>query len=338
MRRILFIIVSVGVSALFLWLVLRDVPLEDVLRSIAGADVLWVLLSLPAIAAGLWARAVRWRGLLGWRIGPLVALHIIGITFLANQLPLRAGEVARSLLAARYGVPVLTAATSIIVERLLDTLLVVLMLAAVLAALPDVQPAVANTALLFGAAALLACTVLLAFARYPDVARRLLAALLARLPLLRRLPLPRLLEQVIDGLGPLTHLRQAAHALGWTLISWAFSLLTLYCLHRALGIHDVDLLQSTVLGIGLASLSIAIPVSIAALGPFQAAIALTGQIVGMAPLQSAALGFLLHGVTIFGYIVMGLAGLLGLGVSPSALLNSARPQARTGTDGAAEQG
>ncbi|MBZ0303515.1 MAG: flippase-like domain-containing protein, partial [Anaerolineae bacterium] len=129
MRRTLFLIASVVVSALFLWLALRDVPFEDVLVSLQQANVAWILIALLFGTIGLWTRGLRWRGLLNDRITPMGSFNMLCIAMLLNQLPLRAGEVARSALATRSGVPFFTAATSILVERLLDTLLVVILLA-----------------------------------------------------------------------------------------------------------------------------------------------------------------------------------------------------------------
>src|SRR5687767_318453 len=136
MRRMAFIAASLLVSALFLWLALKDVPLRDVAQSLASANIAWILVAMGGMFLALWVRAIRWRGLLDFRIPLVRSFYIITVTFLLNQLPLRAGEVARSLLATRSGVPVVTAATSILVERLLDTLLVVVLLAAALSRLP----------------------------------------------------------------------------------------------------------------------------------------------------------------------------------------------------------
>ena len=132
----LFLAASLIVSGVFLWLALRDVPLTEVVNGIRQADFTWVLLSLLCVFGAQASRAVRWRGLLDNRIAFVQAFHILNVTMLLNQLPLRAGEVARSLLATRSNVPVVTAATSIVVERLLDVVTVVLFLAFALTRLP----------------------------------------------------------------------------------------------------------------------------------------------------------------------------------------------------------
>src|SRR5688572_17436663 len=176
MRRSAFIVASLLVSGLFLWLALRDVPLADVVERIRQAEIVWVIAAFLSIVLALWVRAIRWRGLLDFKMPLTRAFFILTVTFLLNQLPLRAGEVARSLLATRSGISVITAATSIVVERLLDTLLVVVLLAVGLSRLPDALPAASQAAALFGVAAVAAFAVLVAFARYPQIAHRLLDA------------------------------------------------------------------------------------------------------------------------------------------------------------------
>jgi glycosyltransferase 2 family protein len=279
-------------------------------------------------AAGLWTRAIRWRGLLGFRIPVRRAFHIINIMFLMNQIPLRAGEVARSLLATQEGVPLITAATSIVVERLLDTLLVVVMLAVALSQLPDASAFASNSAALFGVIALIGFAVLIFFARYPQFARNLLALAERILPPLKRLRLQRLLEHFIDGLQPLTQTRSAAHAIIWTIISWTFSFCTFYSLHQAMNIEGVNLILSAAIALALASFSIAIPVSVMAIGPFEAAVVAAGQAVvkpalwGTMQATYTALGFVIHGINLLNYAIWGTIGLVIMGVSLGDLLQA----------------
>lgn len=330
MRRWVILAASVLVSGLFLWLALRDVPLTEVVAGIQQADPLWVLLSLGGIVSGLAARAVRWRGLLDSRISLLNAFHILNVTMLLNQLPLRAGEVARTLLATRSGVPLITAATSIVVERLLDVVIVVVMLAVALSRLPAAPALVAQAAALLGAAAVVAFAGLIAFARYRQVADRFLGWLEARVPALRRLNLRRRSDEVLDGLRPLTQAGRAAHAVGWTVIAWIASAFTFYALERSLAISGVDLALTAMLGVALAAFSIAIPVSVAAIGPFEGAVRVAGEAVRMSPLAATTLGFLTHGISVLGYAVLGVIGLLALGVSLGDVL--AQPQKPPGAD------
>jgi len=320
MRRWIVLGASLLVSGIFLWLALRDVPLADVVNGIRQADFTWVLVSLLCIVGAQASRAVRWRGLLGYRIAFVQTLHILNVTMLLNQLPLRAGEVARSLLATRSNVPVVTAATSIVVERLMDVVTVVLFLAFALTRLPSAPAAVTQTAVLFGIAGVVSFIVLIIFARYPQAAHRLLDWFETHLPVVKRLHLRQRVDEVLEGLRPLTHGARAAQAFGWTIIGWVFSVVTFYALERALGIQGVDLALGAMLGVALASFSIAIPVTLAALGPFEGAVRIAGGLVNMNPVTATTLGFLFHGVTVLAYGIVGTIGLVTLGISLSDVL------------------
>ena len=321
MRRWVILVVSILVSAVFLVLALRDVPISDVVAGIQQAEIGWVLASFIGVAGTLITRAIRWRGLLDNRIPLIQAFHILNITMLLNLLPLRVGEVARSLLATRSGVPLVTAATSIVVERLIDVVTVVLMIVLAVSRLPSVDPLVVRGATLFGALAVVAFVVLVVFARFPQIVHRILAWLEARIPMLARLNGRKRADEVLDGLRPLTQPKRALHALVWTVIAWSVSLFAFWSLERALGIENVDLFAGALLGVALVSLSIAIPVSVASVGPFEGAVRVAGEAVRMTALAGATLGFLFHGMNVLGYAIFGVIGLIALGVSLGDVLS-----------------
>ena len=326
-RRQFLILASLFVSAASLLLILRDVPMSEVLAAMRSADARYLLAAVfVASPLALFSRGLRWWGLLSRRLPLQQAAHMVNIMFLGNQLPLRLGEVARGVLAARAGVPLVTSATSIVVERLIDTLVVVLLIALSLSQLPDAPPEVSDSAALAGIAALAGFLLLLGLAAAPRFAERTLGRMLTALPLLKRLRLESALAYLLDGLQPLTDLRALLNSLFWTALAWAFSLLHYFLLHQALGIVP-DSLYAFPLGVSLAAMSLALPVSIAGLGPFEASIVLSGSLVGVGALESLSLGFLLHGLTVFSYAMWGGIGMLALGVSPTYAFARREPPA-----------
>lgn len=341
MRRTLFIIASIVVSGIFLWLALRNVPLSDILTRIREANLLWIGVAFILHALGQWTRAVRWSGLLDFKLPSMQAFHILNIGFLLNQLPLRAGEFARMVLATRSKVPLFTAATSVILERMIDTLLVVILLVITVSRLPSVPPTIISTIQFFGIAVVIAFGVLVYFSRYPAAGHRAVGLAEQFLPFLKRFNLTQLLDHVLDGLKPLTQWRSAVHTIAWTLIAWAFSFATIYALILSLGIHEivlpgtntsVDTLSLSILGVCLAALSIAIPFSVASVGIFESAVQFAGQLVGLSGTSSfdataLSLGFLFHGINIFGYAVWGVIGLLLTGISLGDVMNAKQPEA-----------
>lgn len=314
-KRAIIALGSILVSAVTIWLILRDLPIDEVFSSIRGAHGGYLLLAFLFVALSMFTRGARWWILLGKGLPLIKALHLVNLTFLGNQLPLRLGEAARTMLARREGVSIEKAAASILVERLIDTLLVVLLIAGAIAQLPEAPDYVAIPASRFGTLALAAFLCLLALARQPQRAKKLLAKICNRIPLLTRSPIESIVDKLLDGLAALTDWRRLLLTMVWSLIAWTTSLLTFYLLHLALGI-EVNYAQSVPLGVSLAALGIALPLTLAAVGPFEAAIIVTGQLVGMNSLDAIALGLLFHGLSLFGYIVFGSASLLALGLSP----------------------
>ncbi|PJF25295.1 MAG: hypothetical protein CUN53_13510, partial [Phototrophicales bacterium] len=63
-RQIVLLIASIAVSGLFLWLALRDVPLQEVIENIQNADWMWVALSFAFATGALFLRGLRWRALM----------------------------------------------------------------------------------------------------------------------------------------------------------------------------------------------------------------------------------------------------------------------------------
>jgi len=128
---------ALAVTALFLWLALRDVDFRLVARAMARAD--WILLvagSVPAYLAMLWLRARRWRHLTDpirpVPFGPLFRALAVG--FMANNLfPLRVGEVARAwYLARETGASGSALFGTVVLERVIDGVVFLLLVGVIL--------------------------------------------------------------------------------------------------------------------------------------------------------------------------------------------------------------
>ncbi|MFN8528258.1 MAG: lysylphosphatidylglycerol synthase transmembrane domain-containing protein [Anaerolineae bacterium] len=331
-RRTLFILASVIVSGVFLWLAVRDVPFQQVIDGIRQADFGLVLVGFAFVWGAAAARTSRWQILLGGRAqwNGLTWLNVhfsYNLTNFLNLLPLRAGEVGRTLaLSTRCGVPLVTAAASVIVERLIDLVMIIVILAIALSQVHDAPPIVGQSALLFGTIAVVGLVVLILLARFPAFAHRLMTWLETRLPVLQRLGLIKRLEELLTGLETLTHGRRLLLVIVWSVISWVCSTLGVYPLIVALGIypHGAEAVTLAMLVVTLVSFSIAIPVSVASIGPWEGAVRLAGDMFGLSPTLSTTLGFLFHGVAAIGYIILGVISLMSLGISLGDMLSQQR--------------
>ena len=99
------------------------------LSSLSGMKPGWIAASVLLTMATLWVRAVRWQVLLAplkaVRLGPLLSITVVG--FSAIFLLGRAGEVARPLwLSRREKVTLTGSIATIVVERMLDSIMLIL--------------------------------------------------------------------------------------------------------------------------------------------------------------------------------------------------------------------
>ena len=116
------IVLGLVVSVVALALLLRR-DLTGVRDELLDARYWAVLPCMALSVVGLWLRGVRWRVLLNGRLALRHSFHILNVSYFINGvLPLRVGELARAVLAARTEppVPVLTSLSTIVVERLLE--------------------------------------------------------------------------------------------------------------------------------------------------------------------------------------------------------------------------
>src|SRR5262245_63951313 len=129
LRTIVVLALAVGLLALFL----SNVDLRGVVREITHARPEWLALSLVAMSINLVIRSWRWQYLLEplghTKFANAFRATVVGFAA-SSVLPARAGEVIRPYFLARHERMSATGAfATIILERLLDTVAVLVLLA-----------------------------------------------------------------------------------------------------------------------------------------------------------------------------------------------------------------
>jgi uncharacterized protein (TIRG00374 family) len=303
--------VSVG---LVVWL-LRSVDLPELGRQLAATQWWWVVPAVAVGPLGLWARALRWRYLFPPDSEPpgLVPANMIG--YMANNiLPLRAGELVRVYVAARHlraerGMTaeqsLWLAGATVVVERVLDSLSLVLIMAVLVFVIP-VPPALEYAAAVILALDAVAAAVLVALAVAPGPTRAVLTRLTRHWPRLARRA-ERGLDMVLLGL---TGVRARAHLLplaAWTVLIWALGAVGAWCLLRAVHLDLTLIAGWTVLA--FVGFGISIPSAPGYVGVWHAAAVLALAIFDVS--QAVALGYavLYHAsqfvpITLLGWIFL----------------------------------
>lgn len=294
--------------------------------ALRSADYGWVLVSMGIIVIGLFARGARWRVLLGGALPFWRAFSITNVAYLVNGvLPLRVGELARAYLAmqARPPVPPLKSVGTIVVERLIDVLAVLLILALALAAgpLPDELRA---TASFFAPLMLIGFAVLVILASQRERTLRIATRLIERIGLTRRWNLIVWLGHFLDGLKPLTQPAALVRVLLLTAASWACSLASGYVLMLAI-FGQADW-ATTCLFSAAASLAVAVPAVPGNLGTYEVSILLALGAMGYGEPVATATAFAIavHAVNLLVNSSLGIYGFIQEGVSLDQLSQGVR--------------
>ena len=301
--------VGLAISAAALVLAMLGIDLRLVAETLAQAEYVYLIPAAVGFLVYLIARAVRWRLLLGPEVSLSRCFWVTNIGYLvSNVLPFRLGDPARAVVIGR-GEKVSTAAalSTVVVERVLDMLMVVALLAGVTPFVSGAGSAI-GAGLVAGAAAVAASVVLLFMALRPDWGRRVVRRVLGWLPRLDSERWMRALDGLFEGLAPLRSGRRGLALLAWSVVAWACVVSFYWALMRAFMPRPPALAAPflvCVMGLGMA-----VPSSPGAVGVFHA-VARYGLTVpfGVPTDQAVTIAFAMH---TFQYVLGCLLGLVGL--------------------------
>ena len=177
------IIVSTVLLVLFVYLAFRNVNLKELVNILENTNYLYVVMGMFVGAVlGSVCRALRWGVMLepvkkGIPFKSLFATTVIG--YMMNNLIPRSGEVARPyLLGSHEGVSRSAAFATIIIERILDTLMFLLWFAAALLyfrnRITDAIPEIGSAVIVLSAAIFLLIVAIVFMMLKPDLSLRTL--------------------------------------------------------------------------------------------------------------------------------------------------------------------
>ena len=265
-------LVGVVISAACLFALARTgVSLQDVGARLEHGNPAVLPPAVALYLGALFVRSVRWGLLLpGRNLSPWLLFRTLVIGFMVNDiLPLRLGEVARIVLLARNAsTPVGVSFASIIVERVLDGLALIALLA-----LGMVLLGRSDWLLQMTIASIFFCgllVVLLWAALAPRLARGIAGVLTGPLPPRFRDPLRRLVDGTLDGLRPITHPGIGLSVIALSLLAWAIEA-TMYIVIM-FGFNVPDPLAAGPFGAAVANLATLVPSSPGYVGTFDLAL------------------------------------------------------------------
>jgi hypothetical protein len=321
LRTILVFLLTFGLLAVFL----RSVHVSEVWAETRRANPVPLLLAVLVTGVTYAVRAFRWQYLLA-PIGPTrfsTAFKTTVIGFAATfLLPARAGEVIRPyLLARRERLNATAAFATIILERLIDLIAVLMLFALfVLTSASDVvsgDPAqlarVKFGGLMAAAAAITAAAVLFALAGHPERMGRLALSIERVLPARLARMVATFVETFAQGLAVLRRPRHLVVALALSFPLWLAIAAGIWLTSQAFHItfpYPASFLVMTILVVG-----VAVPTP-GAVGGFHLAYQIAVQTFFAAPADRAVgAAIVLHAISFVPVTIAGIAFMAGEGLT-----------------------
>ena len=291
-------------AAMVAWMA-YTLDLPSVWDALAGANLLLVAATCATLPVTMYLKCVRWRLFFPEpeNVSMRGLLSALYLGYMANTvLPLRAGEILRAFLVGQTErVNKSTVLATVLIEKVIDLGTMALFLFLLRFVLP--LPETANAAAWISGLGLVAAAIGLAFALAARTrAIRLAEWFEARLPLLKKIGASELLASFLDGLGFVRKPLVLAKVVGWSVVMWVGSAVTIYLGMLALGISRPFAVAVFVMV--ATNLSMAVPSAPGYVGVFHGAVVASLAVFGVDENQAAASGIVMH-AAIFGAFVVG---------------------------------
>ncbi len=316
-KRIAFLLIGVLISVVSLYFAFKDFDLGQVWDAIGRVRLEFFLLMIVPYVITFMTKVWRWRVMFHpdeERVPQSLLFSALMISYI--PLPFRAGEVARGVVAsARSGIPAPRVFSTIVVEKVLDILTLLLFLGI---SLPFVglPPELRGPAILLGAVVLAMTVVLLALVLKPDLARRLVRLIASRLPARLGPRIETAGDQALQGLTPLSNPPIALKLGFWSLATWASNMAAIYLMMLAFNVVVTPM--AAVVLVVVTNLSMAIPSAPGYVGPFEFAVVSVLNLLNVAKVQAQSFALIYHFVGLVPVAVMGVIAAIQQGVGMAA--------------------
>lgn len=332
LRHIKVGVLGLIVSLVAIYFIVVQINIDRFVSALMNADYRFLIPCILFLILGLLTRAIRWRVLLDNKLPFNRAFSIMNVAYLVNGvLPMRIGEVARIYLTTRVKkpIPAMQTTSTIVIERLLDLLAVVVMMMLALTVAP--VPQELQVAGVLGAvSAIVGFVILIILARHRKITERLTDSLISKSVFLERLNIAKFVSDFLDGLMPILDLYSLARAIWWTIVSWILSIIAGYILMFAF--FEQGDWVATMLYIAAAAFAIAVPAVPGNIGTYEASILLALVALGYEQSDTAiAFAIAVHAVNVFVHASTGVVGFMQEGISLNQLKTGVRQMQHTST-------
>jgi len=330
-RNILSITLGLLISAVFLFLIFRNVNINELGSALKGANYFWLIPNIFFVILAMFQRAERWKymlkPLLTMKYGKLLSATCIG--FMANNvLPLRLGEFVRAYALAKNEKRITKSASlaTIFVERMVfDLLALLLILAVILMFIPikvdDEFKIGATISLLVVVVGLIFAVVIV---MKPEGSGRLITRYLFFLPDRVKEAISQTIIKFSKGLLFLKSANNTVWVSAHTLFLWLCMGISNIFVFYAFG-FDLPIYASYVLLI-VVSISILIPSSPGFIGVYHGGVVWTLHFFGIGPDEAVSCAIVLHAAQFIPITLMGFIYLYKEGLTLKQLEKEAREE------------
>jgi uncharacterized protein (TIRG00374 family) len=234
------VFIGVALSALLIYLSIRGIDFKDVADGFRTINYGYVIPALVLLFVMQAARSVRWRVILSplAKIDQFSVFSVTSVGFLAIvALPARLGELARPyLITKKSDLKISSALGTIVVERVFDSLTVLVIAACVLFFIP-LPPWLIRASVLFLLATLALFTVITLVIVKREASLRVLATLTRKLPPRFAEGISRLIGHFIEGFRIMVNPALLISVTGLSFFIWLINVVAVYLLFLAFGFH-----------------------------------------------------------------------------------------------------
>ena len=265
------------ISAICLYLAFQGIQFDKLFDALAHMNYFLLLLAAIMWCVSYTGRVFRWHLLFSpqkVRLSKVFYALNIGY-FLSNLLPARLGDIVRAYLIGEFeNVSKARALSSVVVERLMDGLTVVLLLAITALFVPSIPDIARQGAGILAVTGIVGIIVLVALSLNKERGLAILHRLAAPIPLLQNPGLWKAVESLIDGFAILHSPRPIIGVVLWSLYTWVTGAVPFWLVMQAIGLRDgagaLLPFSAAVLVMTVTSLGVVIPSSPGYVGVFHA--------------------------------------------------------------------
>lgn len=302
------LITGILLGIVLVYLSLRGIDFQEVANGFRQIRVDYVLPFLAIVFCVQFLRSFRWGLMLRPldRVNQISLFSVSSVGFLAIiSLPVRLGELARPYLITKKSQITMTAALgTIFVERVCDSIAILVIFGVVLFFIPFLPPWLVRSALLVSLLTLIFLVVMMIMLMKRAAALKALAPLINRLPERFAGKIDGLLHQLIDGFKIFSDIRLLLLVVMLSLLIWTINAAAIYTLFHTFT-FDLSFTAATVVMIILL-IGIAIPAAPGFIGNWHYACILGLTLFDVSKSEALTFAVIYHFLSIGLVIVLGL--------------------------------